>query len=216
MPSSSLEERELGLDDVEACDLGAEHAGDLCHVDADAPARADHGDAVAGPDLGKAPDVNRRRDRIGDHRGLDGIEALRQRDGVALRDHGDLGVAAVARSPDRAARVLAQGLVPGDAQDALAAEEVEVRRHPGSEPALVRLLADRSHATDELVTGHDRSLERAGRVLPARVVDDREADPTRLDTHLQLPRAGQRIGGLEQLEGASPAADPEAFHAHRS
>ena len=92
-----------------------------------------------GRDLSEVPDVNRGRDGIGDHRGLDGIEALRKRDGVALRNEGDLGVAAVACSSDRAGRVLAQRLVPAGTKGALAAEEVEVRGDARPEPALVRL-----------------------------------------------------------------------------
>src|SRR3989442_426416 len=96
---------------VDRDDRAAELPGYLDHVDADAAGRAHDQHSVAGSDRGPSTDMERRRDRVGNRRGVNDRDALGHRKEIPRREREVFGVAAIRGHADLPAQAAAEQLL---------------------------------------------------------------------------------------------------------
>ena len=182
-------------------------------MDAEPAAGADHGDGLAGLDVGAAQHLQRRRQRVGDDADLGRmflvIEAGRQLDEVRRRQLDVFGIGAVAFEADLAAGVLAERLQVPQAPAAMAAVQVEIS---GDGIADLEAANARAHLDD--LAGDLMADDARERDLPppGLGVLDGEAGAAGDDAGHGLARTGDRIGPLHEFERQVRAVQHHRLH----
>ena len=163
-------------------------------------------------DIRPPADVHGSRDGVRNGGGQHGIQPCRQRDGVALGQGDQLGVAAVTVDADPAGEVVADRLSGGQAAWAAAAEEVEVGGDALALPVGVHADPGLHHGADQLVTGDPRQVGRVVAQIAANAVEHGQADRAGLDPDQQVAFRRPWVRDLLDPELSSPLMDPAGPH----
>ena len=108
--------------------------------------------------------------------------------------------------------MLAEGVLPGEAAGARAADEVEVRNHALADATGIDAVTHRVDDSDEFVSGNPRQERRIVPELSLDAVEDGQPDAAGLDVDAHLALAGRRPRHLDELERAAPGGDARGAH----